>query len=280
MFGIQKMLKNSTKRFIALEGVPFSGKTTLLRYLQSNYSDKFSVIPEAGEYVGGDKNFPKVPFGSYDAAKASTHFFISVEIQRCKDALALSEKQYLPVIFDRCTPFSSLLFYLLLEKKYPHYHKFKESFFLYGLEMFQKAIDEEKIFLPNAIVYLIPGNKQTFLQRISRGASTGIFEKWDTVQFFNKSYNCLLKEYKGNFLKLKSYNKEFNCDNLARQILRYLQKTKIDFSPKKDLNQLFDGKHFLGKYRLKDEIKNYDYMYRRSKELMETSSCIKLNEAL
>lgn len=64
---------------LALEGPPFSGKTTVINRLRMDHGNQTVVIPEAGEYVGGDMNFPTVPFSNFSDAKASTHFFVAAE---------------------------------------------------------------------------------------------------------------------------------------------------------------------------------------------------------
>ncbi len=207
----------------ALEGAAFAGKTTLAEYLKKYYSDKIICIPEASEFVGGDKNFPDVPFKTLKDAKASTYFFIEVEKQRCAAAIQANQKTGLPVVMDRTTPISSLIFYSLLRYKDPASSKFITDFYNHAMEAFQVQIDEGNIFVPGQIIYLRPKNKDIFEKRLSRGTKNGVFADWSSFVFLDDVYQKLIAHHypKDNHLIIETENTQANLENAASEALNF-----------------------------------------------------------
>jgi hypothetical protein len=211
-------MTNPLQHIYALEGPPFSGKTMLLNYLGEHHGCNFSVVPETGEYVGGDKNFPNIPFSNYEAAKANIHFFIALEKIRCQDAIKLYKKYGKPVIMDRSTPISSPIFYALLEEKHSVLHSFNDSFLQYALECFAKEIMRGGIFIPKGLIYLRPCDKNTFMARLPRGTRNMVFAHWNSFTYLDKKYQILLQsKFKDHSLQLVS--KDDRC-TIKKNVLK------------------------------------------------------------
>lgn len=209
----------------ALEGAAFAGKTTLLNYLKTNYADKVTTIPEASEYVSGDKNFPNVPFKTYEEAKASTYFFIELEKRRCHDAIASYNKTGLPVVMDRTTPVSSLIFYSLLAHADPEDSAFIDSFYQHALEAFQTQVDAGNIFIPDGLIYVRPSDRGTFENRLGRGTKNGVFSKWESYEFLDNKYQNLIRSHFKNdqVLILDSQNSQENLEQSAKKIVDFIK---------------------------------------------------------
>lgn len=260
---------------LALEGPPFSGKTTVINKLKMDYRNQAVVIPEAGEYVGGDKNFPKVPFDTFHDAKASTHFFVATEEKRTEDIRRAYEITGLPIIMDRSTPISSLVFYMLLEEKHPELHKFKESYYRYGFDIFQNAVDRGTILLPKRIIYVQSGDEETFRARTPRGASTNIFQQWDTFLYLHQRYlELIVQHYPGELgTLLKSFNGPDSLNELAGRILQFARQYDNHLPSKGVLYDFrrdeFETPHYL---ELDKEREIYSYMHERAKHLMAQAS--------
>lgn len=233
---------------VALEGAAFAGKTTILNHLGKYYSDKVNIVPEVGEYVGGDKNFPSSDFKDLSSAKASTYFFVEIEKQRCKDALKLYEKNGLPIILDRCTPFSSLLLYSLLEltAKKEEEKKIFRNAFDHALSAFSTQVEGKNIFLPNNIIYIKPKNKRVFEARFSRGTKNMIFAAWGSFSFLNQQYKYLLNNHFSNSsIALETENTLQNLDGVSRKIIEFIDSAKKEHYINTD--NIF--KNFLGQKR-------------------------------
>lgn len=230
----------------ALEGAAFTGKTTLLNYLRENCANKVTTIPEASEYVGGDKHFPNVPFKTYDDARASTYFFIEIEKQRCRDALNAYEKHRLPVIMDRITPISSLIFYSLLAHTDPKNFTFIDSFYQHALEAFQIQVDRGNIVIPNRLIYLKPQNRNTFESRLIRGTKNEVFSSWKSYKFLDKKYQKLIQvHFKNNqVLILNSRNSPKNLKQLAEKVISFTESTSFTYLSKIFNNFLNENRRF------------------------------------
>jgi hypothetical protein len=240
---MKKQLPQS--KILSLEGAPFAGKTTILNDLKANHAHEVIVIPEASEYIGGDKNNPSFPFENFKDAKASTHFFLELEKQRCKDAIDLARVSQLPVILDRSTPIFSLIFYSLIEDKYPGLHLFSESFFAYAQGIFQKAIFEEEIFLPSRVIYIKPANQEVFLKRLSRGTKNGLFAEWENFLYVDNYYKEIIKRY---YLSQKEHRvlvSENTLENLhknVREVIKFAKEDAVIDMKNSDMINSFLGK--------------------------------------
>jgi len=257
--------------YFALEGAAFAGKTTLLNYLKENFSDKLNVIPEAGEYVGGDRHFPDLPFKTLDQAKASTYFFLAIEERRCAQALRLYQKNGKPVLFDRCTAISSLLFYLLLQYKEPENSQFIQSFYRHALEVFHAAQASSAIFVPAKIIYLKPDCQKTFTDRLGRGTKNTVFSSWDSFCFLDYKYRQLLQAHyrNPNHLTLETKNNRQNLKYIAIKAIKYME--EFSLKPQRNLFASFIGEkqNFALHVDLEKEKIIYADAIKRSKNLMD-----------
>jgi deoxyadenosine/deoxycytidine kinase len=217
----------------ALEGAAFVGKTTLLNYLKENYGDRVATIPESSEYVGGDKNFPDAPFKTLEEAKASTYFFIELEKRRCQDAINLYKRTGLPVIMDRTTPVSSLIFYSLLGHTDKKSASFYDSIFQHALEAFQTQIDKGNIFIPGGLIYINLDNRATFEKRLERKTKNGAYTFWDSYKFLNDKYQTLMRSNfdREKVLMLCSQNSSKNLEQLAKDTVDFVESVKPTFIP-------------------------------------------------
>jgi deoxyadenosine/deoxycytidine kinase len=231
------------KNIVGLEGSAFAGKTTLLKYLRENHSDRVSVVPEASEIVGGDKHFPAVPFADFEAAKFSTNFFLELEKERSRIAKNLLVEKDLPVILDRSTMISTTLFFFMLEKTHPDLHKFPESFLDYALQIFAEELDLETFIVPAMLVYLRPKNRAVFESRLGRGTKNQTMAQWDGFRFLDRAYQTLLGRHfssPGQNIRLKSENTEQNLQSLAVATLNFVDSSKT--LPKRNLFRDFFAK--------------------------------------
>ena len=257
--------------FFAIEGAAFVGKTTLLNHLSKEYSDRVVVIPEAGEYVGGDKNFPDDPFGNMERAKAAVHFFITIEQRRCLDAIRLHQQTGLPVIFDRATPVSSLFLYSLLAHVEPTKAEFFAELHAYALACFGVEISLGKIFVPRNLIYVRVADQETFEKRLSRGTRNVVFSNWDSFVYLNNKYEQLIENrYRDNNLVLTSANNKENITDITRVAVNFVEFVKrpqempLDilgaFSIKGDDGNPVDPPH---------EADKYDYAVKNANRLMD-----------
>jgi len=228
----------------ALEGAAFAGKTTLINYLKKHYSDRVVVISEASEFVGGDKYFPDAPFKTFEEAKASTYYFVELEKRRCQDALRLYKETGLPVIMDRTTPISSLIFYSLLGHAEQEYAPFYEAVFQHALEVFQVQMINGNIFIPGGIIYIRPQDRDIFEMRLSRKTKNEVFSSWESFEYLDKKYKKLMeKNYKKEeTLVLNSQNSAENLEQVARETVDFVESISPVCLP-----EIFEK--FLGKER-------------------------------
>lgn len=216
-------LKNA-HQFIALEGPAFAGKTTILKYLHHHYHDLFCVVPEASEYLGGDKHFPHVPFPSFDLAKSSSYFFLEMEHLRCKEAQKVAKSNpKKTVILDRSTLLSSVLFYSLLEEKFPEIHNFSESFTQHALELFDAELKVSSFFIPEKLILIKPKNRSVFESRLSRGTKNTMFGHWFSATFLVNEYMKVINSHFTNkALILETENTEENLHLNSKKIIDFL----------------------------------------------------------
>lgn len=213
------MLKQHSQiNAVALEGAPFSGKTTFLNYLKKHYLNQFNIVPETGEYVGGDKNFPNLPFKNIKDVLYSIFFFSEIEKKRVEDAMRLYEMNSYLVIFDRITPLSSLIFFYLLTQRYLGKMIYNENAVSLAMHYFKNYCDNHTFLLPNKIVYLEPLNDEVFRQRTDRKTHNRVFEDIDSYHLVCDKYKDFLNlAYSGGFIKtIKTQN---NKDSLEEILL-------------------------------------------------------------
>jgi deoxyadenosine/deoxycytidine kinase len=269
-YGRAKFMNKNSSIFV-LEGAAFAGKTTLINYLQKNYCKEIVVIPEAGEYVGGDENFPNTPFKTYKEGQASTYFFIEIEKRRCEDAKTAHKNTELPVLMDRATPISSLIFYSLLAYVDSQSADFFDKIYQHALQAFQAQIEAGNIFIPEKLIYLRPKDRPTFEKRLNRGTKNGVFANWESFQFLDKKYRDLIDfHYNGkiNSLILDSENTNDNLNNIAEETLNFIKNNRQS----KHMRNIFSN--FLGEGRGlnsvidADEESQFSAIRNQSKRLM------------
>lgn len=255
----------------ALEGAAFAGKTTLVNYLQKHYFKEIVVIPEAGEYVGGDNNFPDIPFKTYKEVQASTYFFIEIEKRRCEDAKRAYKNTGLPVLMDRTTPVSSLIFYSLLAHRDPRNFDFFDKIYQHALEAFQAQIEVGNIFIPEKLIYLRPIDKSTFEKRLGRGTKNDVFTDWKSFQFLDKKYLNLIDFHfneKTRSLILNSENTTTNLSSIAEKTLRFIKNGKQTKHIQNIFPNLFgENREFISEIDT-DEENKFSAIRNRAKKLM------------
>ena len=228
----------------ALEGSAFVGKTTLLNYIKDNYGDKVNVIPEVGEYVGGDKYYPNITFKNFNEAKYSTHFFESIERCRFKDILKQYQQNGKPILIDRFTFLSSLVFYNLLVKNNIHSNKLGQKILSHAKSVFSENINKMLISFPKAFILVKHKNKKVFDSRLSRGTKNSVFTSWENCQYVNGLYDNYFENLPANsVLELDSTNS--NLKQNAVKILSFIDKNikndkqlQIDDLLKSDIEEL------------------------------------------
>jgi len=252
----------------ALEGAAFAGKTTILNKLKASYSNKFITIPEASEFVGGDKHFPNVPFRNLEEAKKSTYFFVEVERCRTKMAKHLYAKHQLPIVMDRSTFISSLFFYQLLGKADMQTKKLSKQIYQHALEVFFNEVEKDNVIIPSKIIYLESKDKKIFDKRLSRGTKNGVFTKWENVSYLNDLYKKLITIHYSNSLnlKLKTNNTQDNLKTNIKLISSYVE--NLD----KNSHNINIFSNFLGNSTktepVNSEEKKYKHMMQKARKLV------------
>lgn len=256
---------------VALEGAAYAGKTTLLNYLHDNFGTKVITIPEASEFVGGDKNFPDVPFKTLDDAKSSTHFFLEIEKNRLQLANKLYKKYKLPIILDRTTPVSSLIFYQLLKQFTPDSQGFIDEYYRHAISVFYAAVEEGSLVIPGSIIYVLPKNQEVFESRLVRGTKNTVFSHWDSFVFLNSKYSKLIDiYYPSHSLILDSENTQMSLANQAEKALKFVENVKVSQS------KVFDN--FLNEnikpysINLTEEYIKFDKSISRCKDLIKNNN--------
>ncbi len=261
----------------ALEGAAFAGKTTLLNYLHKNFSGRVITIPEASEYVGGDKNFPSVPFKNLGEAKKSTHFFVEIEKRRSADALRLYEKYHLPIILDRSTLISSLFFYKLLAKSKMQSLLLAKAFYNHALELFRMQVGKGNLIIPSGIIYIAPTSRSVFNARLLRGTKNTVFSEWASFQYLDRLYKALINKCysSGKSIDLRSDNSSQNLQLLTRGTLVFVE-TSSPWGIQKNIFDNFDSR--LGKIKpcinLANEEIEFQIEIKRASHLMNIANII------
>lgn len=278
MLGWDKNMTTSYNKsqYVALEGPAFAGKTTLLRHLEKMYPSLVISVPEASEYVGGDKHFPSIPFATFEDAKASTHFFLELEKMRCEQAQkAAAHYPNKIVILDRITLLSSVLFYDLLESNFPDLHNFSESFKQHALEISQKALDAGDFFIPEKVILVLPKNKTTFESRLSRGAKNSMFGHWSSVEFLTEKYqNIFMRHFRRNVLVLETENTLENLESCAAKVIAFLENRDESANNTNIFTQYAENPtNAVYNPNLKEEKIKYVASRDRARELIERTLC-------
>lgn len=256
----------------AIEGAALAGKTTLLKSLYNQYPEEFILIPEASEFVGGDQNFPDVPFKTLDDAKASTHFFIELEKQRLNFAKKKYQENPRPILLDRTTPVSSLIFYSLLKFSNPENSEFIKNFYEHAVSAFDAEVESGNLLIPSYIIYVHPTTEETFVSRFGRGTKNNVFARVDSLHFLDEEYHKLIELYYPNtHLLVYSENTTENLKTNTLKIASFLRR-----NPGGEILSLFQN--FLNEnvvphqIDLKKEYVTYNKQIQRCRSLINTQN--------
>jgi len=176
----------------AIEGNSFSGKTTLVKELETEYG--FSVVWEPSAYVS---SFPSFPPDSYAQAKKAIDVFADVEKRRSTDAIDLTERSN-HIVMDRSL-WTYPAFQYVVMKRMPNI----PNSYLYSLDVLQKHIDNREIIAPGAVVSLIPKSQEEFEKRVRERGRVGIefLNDWETTimmeRLFGTVINCVYTKNNG-----------------------------------------------------------------------------------
>lgn len=264
---------------LAIEGVPFAGKTTAIKYMIKHFPDQFEYIPEGSEYIGGHQNNPRLPFFTFEEAKINAHFVIAVEKRRYEDIKRIQDKSDKPIIVDRISPFFSLMFFKFIEEKKPFHYSFTGSLYQYALELFQAEFEKGNIFLPSKIVYLKPANEHTFKQRLPRGASTNIFTSWTNFVYFDELYMNMIKyHFQSNSIFLNSFNTQESLKLISKNIMNYLFFENIYRDDRYIFNTLLEkDKIFNINLDVEEEERNFHKIYEHYDNLIDKTGLMNKN---
>lgn len=214
-------------KICAVEGNSFSGKTSLVKKLNSDYG--FSVIWEPNYYVS---SFPSFPPDTYNEAKKAIDLFVDAEIRRSADAvnLALLGER---VVMDRSLWTYSAFQYVVMSRM-----PTIPNSYLYSLDILQRHVEQENIIVPQAIVSLVPKNRNVFESRVNNRGRVGItfLNDWATTVTMGRWFRTLINSsYRKNGITLFSEN---NLNEIASKTNRLFQVTDIFVNAFLVFNQL------------------------------------------
>jgi hypothetical protein len=165
-----------------LEGPAYAGKTTFLGTLDSQ---QYKLLPEASEFVHGDKFFPAAPTDVKSMVYCSI-FFAVMERMR----LSALEANKINVA-DRFTPLSSMIFYYL---RYKAGHISASDYYLGTHLSSQVFLDDLQ--LPSDIqsqfLLFTISDEAVFRQRMTRGTRNTDFDSWQNFELLSLYYKQLL----------------------------------------------------------------------------------------
>lgn len=176
------MIDNENK-IGAIEGNSFSGKTALVKKLESDH--KFLVVWEPSTYV---KSFPIFPPESYTEAKEAIDFFVDVEKKRSLDAVNLAkDNRY--VVMDRSL-WTYPAFQYVVMKTMPNI----PNSYLYSLDVIQRNISDEEIIVPSVLINLMPKSQAEFERRVVKRGRVGIdfLNDWNTTILMDRLFKAVI----------------------------------------------------------------------------------------
>ena len=172
----------------AVEGYPFSGKTTFIkRHFPKNVivtPDHMLANAKLPDFVTADWS------NDYNAIMERQNYFLDIESLRCSKLLSAKQENK---VMDRCV--ISILVYLLARiENHPQRELILTTFYKKMRTYFQT----EKIFLPQKIIFI----QTPFHEIFSRvGANNRKCEKFflnsHTYKTISKYYKQILSDYKG-----------------------------------------------------------------------------------
>lgn len=177
------MMIDNENKIGAVEGNSFSGKTVLVKKLESDYG--FFVVWEPSTYL---KDFPSFPPVSYTEAKDAIDIFVEVEKKRSVDAVSLAKNDNY-VVMDRSL-WTYPAFQYAVMKTMPDvpnsYH--------YSLDILQKNISDKLIIVPSLLISLMPKSQIEFEHRVKKRGRVGIdfLNDWNTTLLMDLLYRTVI----------------------------------------------------------------------------------------
>ncbi|MBU1202377.1 MAG: deoxynucleoside kinase [Nanoarchaeota archaeon] len=182
---------------IAIEGMSFSGKTTLINLL-SNHD--FELVPELATFNDNKKSFSPLPTNINDALE-SDDWFQKKEEKRCK--LALEKQIDKKVIVDRW--FISSTGYIFARDVLLSYNTLE-----YQFEGIKKRMNKGSLFLPY-FVYLDVDTDTVKKRHLDPRKQYGGFE-------LNGS--LMVEPYKDDFFALQKYFYDLFAEIYSQRVLK------------------------------------------------------------
>jgi deoxyadenosine/deoxycytidine kinase len=182
---------------VTLEGHSYSGKTTLLNYIEANLP--VQAIAEHDRYAGSIDKYPPFPAIREEMAEDSVDFFAKLEKLRYKDCLSAIERT---VVYDRSfisvVLFQKYMKHLNVSGQFDAYH--------YAKTLFVDLLEKNRIALPDFFVYVRCSNAEIYKQRQGREISVESLRGEDAQVFFESCYGRIFNVYYqfGRALELRS----------------------------------------------------------------------------
>jgi thymidylate kinase len=197
----------------SIEGHAFAGKTTLINHLLQKYGLK--AVGEYDAYVTNTDEYPPHPHLSQEIALQDVDFFAWLDQKREKDIRKYSA-QNSALLIDRS--FLSLILFQKYTKQCKQSGEYDA--YDYSKSCYKKLLLEDRLSLPDYMVYIKTRNLETHHSRLRREISSALLRQDDAYIFFNTEYKRVLDEYKkiNRLLTLESDNTIYNLDENAKSI--------------------------------------------------------------
>lgn len=181
---------------IAVEGYPFSGKTT---FIKQHFTENTIVTPDHMLINNKLPDFVTANWNNdYNAIIERQNYFLYLETLRCSEILSAKQKNK---VMDRCV--ISILVYLLARIEN---HPQRELILTTFCQKLQTYFQTKKIFLPQKIIFIQPPFPKIF-SRV--GANSRKCEKFFlnscTYKIISKYYKQILSDYKGDVEYVPGY---------------------------------------------------------------------------
>jgi deoxyadenosine/deoxycytidine kinase len=212
----------------ALEGHSYSGKTTLLNYL--NKSGLFCTINEHDKYAKSVDNYPPFPALTPQMAINSIDFFLNLEIKRLNDAQKINGAIN---IFDR-----SFLSMILFQKYINHLNEPGHfDSYKYSKTRCLSLLADEAIALPDLFIYIRPKDLATYLERQNRTISVGLLKGEKALKYFEEQYSKIFNIYAkyDRAIELRSDNSIKSLEENMKAINKSIEIGELTKKRRKDL---------------------------------------------
>ncbi|EKE05827.1 MAG: hypothetical protein ACD_19C00176G0049 [uncultured bacterium] len=217
---------DSENKIGAIEGNSFSGKTALVKKLESDYG--FFVVWEPSTYT---RSFPSFPPESYSEAKKAINIFVEIEKKRSIDAINLAKNNNY-VVMDRSL-WTYPAFQYVVMKTMPDV----PNSYLYSLDVLQENVSDNEIIIPSLLISLMPRGQTEFERRISERGRVGIdfLNDWNTTVLMDLLYRTVIDNaYWAQ--SGKSISSAKKTDEIAIETKKFLEQSYYSI----DTNQAFE----------------------------------------